>query len=139
MHRMRLIPQIFHIKCHALTGCLLENGLIRILSRSEEIQIHGAVTLKLRIRRSGTHRRNTQITRWEIPLQEMKHRDGISLYRIVLPQKRIKKGFQLQHNDIRVAAFYVFCIFGLCLLFAFQFLHSRLVIALRFLNSGIQK
>ena len=59
MHRVSLVAQIFHIKGHTLAGRFLQDCLVRIFTRAEEIQIHGTDTFKLCIGCAGSYRRNT--------------------------------------------------------------------------------
>ena len=69
----------------------------------------------------------------------MKHRNGITLHRIIPPQCRIKKGFQLQHNDVRITSLYGFWYLRLGLLLALKLIHRGCIIAVWFIDSCIQQ
>ena len=66
----------------------------------------------------------------------MKHRNGITLHRIIPPQCRIKKGFQLEHDDIRITSFYGFRNLRLGLLLALELIHRFRVITVRLAELG---
>ena len=121
------VPQILQIECNAFAGLFLQNRFIGIFTRSEKVQIHPCNTLKLCIGRSRSHRGNVQISGRKMLCQKTKQRNGILLYRIVFPESRIKKGFQLYHNNVgRRVFFNRICIFRnqLLLLQTFQLLLS---------------
>ena len=102
MDRMSGISQIpQHIR-RALTGFLLEDRLVRILARSKITKAHSRDRLKFRICRSGAHNRDTVPAGRIILHQLVERRDRVLGKIQIFHRLRIKKGFQLKENNVRL-------------------------------------
>ena len=92
------LPEIIS---RALTGGLLEDRLVGILSRPEIAQIHARNALKLCVGRAGSHGRHLEGARGILLHQPVEIRDRVFRKLQKFHRRGIEKGLQLQHDDVR--------------------------------------
>ena len=102
MYGMTGISQLSKSIRSAFTGCLLQNTLIRIFSRSEIPKAHACNGLKLCICRTCAYRRHFIISGGILLHQLAEVRYGIFGYLQIIYKLRIKERFQLQENNVGI-------------------------------------
>ena len=100
MNRVRGVSERLQNIADALRSRLLQYRLVRILARSEEVQIHSGNRLELRIGRSGSYRGDIQIAGCIMLLQILIEGHRILGIFNVFNQLRVEKGLKLKENDI---------------------------------------